>query len=321
MTNFRGPEPRAGWLIAAAGGALVWLGGAIATHPAPLTVGWGQLLLMLAALVLVPLGLSLVPEPPAGRTWRVASVLAHLAALLLGCAYLLPQGPAAGALSLPWLAFTGLLACAGLQRARAARSLGELSIAAALVFVLVGSGWAALDRVGQRPLGFDPIIVFLTGVHFHYAGFVLPLVAGLAVRQSDGAAERLAVLGALASVPAVAVGITTTQLGGSPLVEALAAWAMALAGTLVAMGQIQAGLRARPPAARALLLIAGLSLAGSMVLAALYGARFYRPVAWLDIPWMRALHGSANALGFALPALLGWALIRRQPVASAEPAG
>ena len=47
-----------------------------------------------------------------------------------------------------------------------------------------------------------------------------------------------------------------------------------------------------------------------MLLAALYGLRFYLPVAWLDIPWMRALHGSANALGFALPALLGWSMVK-----------
>jgi hypothetical protein len=30
------------------------------------------------------------------------------------------------------------------------------------------------------------------------------------------------------------------------------------------------------------------------------------PLPWLDIPWMRALHGTANALGFTVPALVGW---------------
>jgi uncharacterized membrane protein len=59
---------------------------------------------------------------------------------------------------------------------------------------------------------------------------------------------------------------------------------------------------------RALWVISAASLGASMVLAALYGSRFYLPVAWLDIPWMRALHGTANALGFGLAGLWGWTL-------------
>jgi hypothetical protein len=47
-----------------------------------------------------------------------------------------------------------------------------------------------------------------------------------------------------------------------------------------------------------------------MALAALYGSRAFLPVSWLDIPWMRALHGTANAFGFALAGLLGWWLRR-----------
>ena len=44
----------------------------------------------------------------------------------------------------------------------------------------------------------------------------------------------------------------------------------------------------------------------TVVLALLYGCRAYFPLAWLDIPWMRAVHGTANALGFGLAGVLGW---------------
>jgi hypothetical protein len=27
---------------------------------------------------------------------------------------------------------------------------------------------------------------------------------------------------------------------------------------------------------------------------------------WLNVPWMRALHGTANAIGFALVSVLAW---------------
>jgi hypothetical protein len=43
-----------------------------------------------------------------------------------------------------------------------------------------------------------------------------------------------------------------------------------------------------------------------MFLAALYGSRQLLPLEWLTIPWMRALHGTVNSLGFALSALLAW---------------
>ena len=61
---------------------------------------------------------------------------------------------------------------------------------------------------------------------------------------------------------------------------------------------------------KALWLVSAVCLAGSMVLAALYGSRFHYTISWLDIPWMRAVHGSANALGFGLAGLVGWWLRR-----------
>jgi hypothetical protein len=42
-----------------------------------------------------------------------------------------------------------------------------------------------------------------------------------------------------------------------------------------------------------------------MVLAGLYGSRFVAPVSWLNIPMMRALHGTLNAVGYGLLGVLG----------------
>ena len=55
----------------------------------------------------------------------------------------------------------------------------------------------------------------------------------------------------------------------------------------------------------------GVALAASMVLAALYGARSYLTIGWLDIPSMRVLHGTTNAFGFALCGLCGWRMALR----------
>ncbi|HTO05065.1 MAG TPA: hypothetical protein VL069_15245, partial [Opitutus sp.] len=67
---------------------------------------------------------------------------------------------------------------------------------------------------------------------------------------------------------------------------------------------------------RVLFLLAGVSLLFGMSLAGLYASRsLILPLPWLDVPWMRALHGTANALGFGLCGLFAW---RTAPVFSPD---
>lgn len=309
----------------ALGGGAVWLVFVLLTRPGPFEPTWIPALLLLAPLTLLPLGLDLVeragapaggegPGAPAGLL-RVAGVLQLPAAALLAGSYLLTQGAVAAVLALPWLAATAVLAAAGLLRLRerGLQPVADLALDAGLVYLVVGAAWAVSDRLGFRPLDFPTVIVLLTALHFHYAGFVLPVVTGLAAARTGGPAATLATLGVVAGVPLVAVGITATQLGLGPWIEALAAWTVAVAGALVAWLLLRLATRpAYPPLARVLWTVAAVSLLASMGLAALYGSRFHlSQVRWLDIAWMQALHGAANAFGFALAALLGWWLVAR----------
>ena len=225
-----------------------------------------------------------------------------------------PAAPAAAALALPWLVFTALVAVLGLSRlwSRGFLPLEELCIDAGLMYLSVGGGWLVLSRLGARPLGFEDIIVLLTAIHFHYAGFLFPLLTGLAGRALGGRVARLAAGGVIGGVPLVAVGITATQLGIPPLLECIASWVTALAGLLTAWLHLRLAARATHPAlVRFLWAVSGLFLAVGMVLAALYGSRAYGGIPGLDIPWMRALHGSADALGFGLAGVLAWSLVNR----------
>jgi hypothetical protein len=166
-----------------------------------------------------------------------------------------------------------------------------------------------LSRLGVAPINFDPVIVLLTAMHFHYAGFLLPLMTGLAGRRLRTRLARLAALGVILGMPLTAFGITTSQLGLGHVPEMLAVMITALAGLTAAGLHLQlAARRTRRRLVGICWLIAGLSLAFSMVLALMYGSRFYYPMAWLDIPLMRALHGSANGLGFGLIGVVGWYL-------------
>ena len=289
-------------------GGLVWLALLALWSSSPPEVRWGMLLLLLAALVLIPLGL-MCAEGSGHGLWRVATRLQLPAAVLLSISFVPAQGWLAAGLALPWLLVTLLIALAGARRIwqRGLAKIEENCVDAGLIFLAVGGVWAVLARFGARPLRFDPVIVLLTAIHFHYAGFVLPLLTGLAGRRLKGGLNRLAATGVMAGVPLTALGITATQSGFTHAFESLAALLTALAGWLTAVMHFR--LAAQSGAARrvrVLWLVTALSLTFGMALAALYGLRFYIPAAWPDIPWMIALHGTANALGMGLCGLTGW---------------
>jgi hypothetical protein len=218
------------------------------------------------------------------------------------------------------------MAAVGLMRGWDSRRgpLAEFAVAAGLTFLAIGGGWALLDRAGIRPLGFEPEIVLLTGIHFHYAGFALPILTALASnsplrRRSGGILERATILGVISSVPLVAVGITVTKLGYPSWMELVAAWCMSLSGLGVAWLYMRLAFGPLTRRVSRELWAAGsLLLACGMVLSLIYGSRSLLPPLWLDIPWMRALHGMANAIGFVIPCLIGWRLqtLGRSPARS-----
>jgi hypothetical protein len=140
---------------------------------------------------------------------------------------------------------------------------------------------------------------------------VLPLLTGFAANAAPGWVAQAASIGVVAGVPLVALGITATQLGFGPWLEGAAA--VLTAGSALLVGLLHLGLVRRPGSrgvVRMLWGIAALALIGSMALAGLYGVRFVDAVPALDVPTMWALHGTANALGFALCGTLAWSLAR-----------
>jgi hypothetical protein len=308
-------------------GAVAWIGFVWLHVPNVHHGAWAGALVMFAALAIVPLLLEVVELAMGGRAlapacldserflrWAMRAQLP--AALVLGLAFHMEQGVTAATCALPWTAVLLSIAVAGalgLKRDGVGSAPG-LCRNAGMIFAAIGAAWLMADRLGIRPLGFDAEIVLLTAVHFHFAGLILPVLAAEALERLPRRRVAAAIAaGVIAGVPAVAVGIALAQLGVGRGVEAGAALAMALAGGAVAIVHVYLGLRPDAPAGvRCLWMTAGCSLIAGMALAALYGLRgIWAPWPWLDVPWMRALHGTMNSLGFALPALLGWCRFRR----------
>ena len=310
------PQLRAGM------GAGAWVAFVVTRVTGLSDATWAHALLLFAVLVLVPLALELLrdaTEPEVTARWFLwVDRLQLPAALLLLIACWLAPGKIAALASLPWAALTGLMAMIGVARVRRGglrRDFDGLCRDAALIFSVIGGAWTIADRGGFRPLGFDPAIVSLTAVHFHYAGILLPLFAGLVQRELFfmRLASRAA-LGVVLGVPAVAAGISATQLGIGPSLEAGAGCGLALAGMAVGILHVRIASEAGLPiATRITLGIAGVSLFIGMVLAGLYAIRaFVAPFPGLGIPQMRMLHGTMNALGFGLCGVLAWRGIGRR---------
>lgn len=125
MTDASGSTTRCPALAkhgASLAGAVVWVVSLLVLRPSPLDIIWAKFLLLLAPLVLLPLGLRLArsacsaTDDRLDRPWRTVTLAQPPTALLLCGAFLLPQGFAAAALAIPWLATTGLIALLGLAR-------------------------------------------------------------------------------------------------------------------------------------------------------------------------------------------------------------
>ncbi len=296
-------------------GVAAWLAVVMLTVPHVLHLAWAYAMLLFAALVLVPLVLDLVSDAddsaPAVGLLRLACWFQLPAALLLIFAFAQPAGVKSLACAAPWIVFTGLVAAIGVLRIFRCEiaPVSLLCRDVGLAFLAVGGGWLFCDRLGLRPLGFSTDIVLLTAIHFHFAGLILPIITGRVLAQFSGFRLATAVgYGVLTGVPLVAVGITTSQLGSSHSIELVSTVWLATATMAVAsLHLVLAAQRRWPMGSRVLWTLAGCSLFFSMSFAVLYAVRPYvLPIVWLDIPWMRALHGTANVFGFALTAVLAW---------------
>lgn len=285
----------------ALGGVIGWL------WPISFTsLDWVRIILISAPLLWAPLavaaGAVLVPIPSRQLQFFFP------AAVLFAFAFLLPPTWAAGLCTMPWLLLALWLAYRAAVELLSAKPfrLPLLCAVAAYFYLVVGAAWAFADRLGTQPFGFDPVIGLLTAVHFHYAGFLLLLITGLALRGWDFPLAPLVGWLALLGPLLVAIGIFFTHYGGPEMVELLAATVMALGGTGLAVRHLHLALQPQEgQGGRFAWGLGGMLLLAGMALALLYGWRVVYPLPLLSIPWMYAVHGSVNvaAMGFLV---VGW---------------
>lgn len=264
-----------------------------------------------AIFVIVPLCLSLIPtdEQREPALYRLVVFAQPVAALLTAASFFFETGPVSAALSSAWFVLNALVGLLGVMRlwSRRVYPLHELSMDAGLLYLPVAGAWLVVYRYGIQPFDYGETIILLTVVHFHFAGFAAPIIAGLSGRVLAAVQHQSGLFGAVvfalvAAMPLVAAGITFSPWLG--FVGALLLTAgLFLLGWLNLRWVIPA---INPLARRLLLFIGALSSCSAMVLACLYAYSLATKTLILDIPTMAMTHGLLNAFGFVTCSLLAW---------------
>jgi hypothetical protein len=271
-------------------------------------------IVLFGVMVVVPWGLSLVP--PSDRSgvnfwlYNIAVALQSSAATSTVISFFLDKGILAAALVCGTLIIYSVIALYGVTRLISRRSLfplAESSIDAGLIYLPVAGAWLVIYRLGIQPFGFGEIIILLTAVHFHFAGFATPIIAGvngraLATRNYPRPVFAFSVFAIVAAMPLVAAGITLTPVVGLIGTLLLSTGLVLLA--VLTIGWVRSAITR--PVQKVLLILGALSSCSAMVLATLYAYSLATHTLIFTIPKMAMTHGILNAFGFVTCSLFAW---------------
>lgn len=307
-------------LDSAKAGSAVWVLLAILHTARIMDLGVVPLAVLLAPLVVVPLGVMLSRRILTEKVGAVRSTTEAggilIGAILAAASFALPKGVASAALAAVWLAVVGGISLSELPIIwRSETHLVErICFGAAFLYLPVGAAWLVASRFGISPIGFKEPLVLLTAAHFHFSGFAAPLLVGIGWRSLGSSRARLRrVYAALAMGAAAGPALVATGFVISPAFKAGAAFifAVCLAGcsilTMLAFATI------RSAAAKLLLSISAASILAGMALACVYALGDLAGRNWIGIPRMAELHGLTNSFGYVLCGMLGWLAALEDP--------
>ena len=261
---------------------------------------WPSLLLTIAQLVYVPIALRIVINKGDwfSKTYMYFAVPAYLAVALLQ----MTSSKWDSALAGVYLIFTIFIAVYGLSRfiKRGFTHLEEFAIDLGLMYLAIGGGWF-FAAAAQINTGFSPLLTWLTGIHFHYSAFLLPIFIGLLGRLSKSIMFNIIASILLVSPIIVAIGITYStwiEVGSVILYIIGLSGLIYIAWKTAFTTQLQ----------KWLLRISFSSLGVTILFSLLYalGNRFGDIIVTID--FMLLFHGVLNCLGFGLFGIIGWSL-------------
>lgn len=243
-----------------------------------------------------------------GRS-RVPPWLPVATGVFASTSFFVPKGPMSAALCSPWVITCTII---GLEKIGNPRTLvARLVYLLPHAYLVFGGVWLVISRYGARPLDFPSVIVDLTAVHFHFAGFVAPVIIALTRNHQARARGPLlvALILSLVASPLTAIGFvysaTIGAMGAVTFMLGLFIWS--LITVVVVVPRLEGS-------ARWLMLVAAGSVLVSMTLAAIYSIGVAAGESWIEIATMARTHGVLNAIGFSLCGAGAWLLATQRKV-------
>jgi hypothetical protein len=262
---------------------------------------WPFLMLTVAQLVYVPFALRFImtKEEWFSKHYYYFAVPAYIAVALL---QVTPGSKWDGLLAAVYLVYTVVIALYGLSRfcSRGFTNLEEFAIDAGLVYVSLGGAWFFAYVTGIDT-GFSPLITWLTGIHFHYSAFLLPIFIGLLGRLYKPAFYRVICSIILVSPLLVAIGITFSRW-----IELLAVglYIIGLGGFIFIACKTPFKNRLQ----KWLVQISFGALGVTIIFSLLYALGNGFGLTSVNIDFMLRFHGVLNCVVFALSGIVGWSL-------------
>ena len=293
---------------------------AIYTRAQPTHPTWAVIMILWAALILVPIGLEETRKRQEVQIFsEYAVVFEFLFAVMLGVSFCLDKDNSSGIWASGYVLFCANYALSQFFQfiktllKKGKRNWNDILLALSFFiswgFLANASLWLVFDRLGYTPLNFSPWIVLLTGAHFHYAGFALMMSLTLLLADKPtGTRTKFAIAAVIIGVVCTAFGIMATQLGWNPFLETFAGVIISSAGFFSGLVFFSESFLQKQKAVAWLWRIGGLCLMCGMILAGLYALRTVFSVPFLNLGFMQAVHGTLNALGFGTLMLIGWCL-------------
>jgi hypothetical protein len=301
------------WLLV---GVFLWTVIAVGSVIGLLPLDTIEVLFLLAPLVTMPLALRLLQHNLSGRApllpERLQSVLGLPSALLVVVSLFTSAGWRAAALCAPWALFAGLTALAAVLRTVVREKswrFHQLGFLAAQLYLPIGASWLILSRLGATPMGFAEPIVLLTAVHFHFAGFAAPVIAGETCRRAADEFGRIPSILRLATGGiVVAPALIATGFVFSKTLQMLSVFLSSVSLVLLAASVFRLLPQISSRFARFLLRVSAGTVPAGMVFATVYAIGMFQDQLFVSIPRMAVIHGLLNGLGFSLCGLWAWNL-------------
>jgi hypothetical protein len=306
-------------------GTSIWSAIAIASYYNWIHLDLVELLFLLAPWVIVPTALALTPalasSYPIGL-FRSQHWLFFVAEALCTASFLRSAGITAALLASCWLAICLCVAWGGLSRLFKFRtqSFPQFCFAIAECYIAVGGAWLVMSRAGLHPAGFQEPIVLLTAVHFHFAGFLSSIFAGLTYSTLKltrwAKPMRIIVLGTL-----LGPGLLGIAFLISPKLKLFAVILIVIGqcGLAAGMARIGAAISLGTPISRSagsnllsaiFLITASACVAAAMIYAVTWALGEYPLQSMTDLSHMERIHGVLNSVGFGVIGLFGWINVR-----------